>query len=170
MRFLFRAIVATVAMAALPLMAEAGPERVAFPVGYSADFILYAKIDQAKKKRIRFMYSNRKVGPDGAMPDGSVVIMEDHEAALAEDGTPKTTADGRLIATEKIRNIFVMEKRAGWGDAYPEATRNGDWEYAWFQADGAVKPGKTMEKCFACHKKQAAQDYMFTNEMLAKAQ
>jgi len=28
-----------------------------------------------------------------------------------------------------------MEKRTGWGSEYPEAKRNGEWEYQVFHAD-----------------------------------
>ena len=58
--------------------------------------------------------------------------------------------------------IFVQEKQAGWGSEYSPETRNGEWEYAWFAADGKRKAGKTMEKCFACHKGVAVSDYNFT--------
>ena len=42
--------------------------------------------------------------------------------------------------------------------------RNGEWEYAWFQPDGARKTGDNVkfDRCFECHKGVAEQDFNFT--------
>jgi hypothetical protein len=156
--------------------AAGGPERVAFPKDYAKNFTIYDKIDKTKKKKkekVRFMYANPAAlsVTSGPLPSGSIIIMEDHAIEVNADGTPKLASTGRLIPTPKVKNVFVMEKREGWGAAYPADERNGDWEYAWFQADGMPKPGKTMEKCFACHKaKASATDFVFTMKQIrAKA-
>ncbi len=153
-----------------------GPERIAFPENYAKTFTLYDKIDKTKKKKkekVRYMYANPAAlsVSSGPLPSGSIIIMEDHAIETEADGTPKMASSGRLMPTDEVTNVFVMEKRSGWGDAYPADTRNGDWEYAWFQPDGKPKPGKTMEKCFACHKaKAASSDFVFTiGKIRAKA-
>ena len=156
--------------------AVGGPERVAFPENYAKKFTLYDKIDKTKKKKkekVRFMYANPAAlsVSSGPLPSGSIIIMEDHAIEVDADGAPKMASNGRLIPTAKVKNVFVMEKRSGWGKAYPADKRNGDWEYAWFLPNGKPKPGKTMEKCFACHKARAASsDFVFTMKKIrAKA-
>ena len=156
--------------------AVGGPDRVAFPKDYAENFTLYDKIDKTKKKKnekVRFMYANPAAlsVASGPLPSGSIIIMEDHAIEVNADGTPKMGSTGRLLPTAEIKNVFTMEKRTGWGAAYPTDKRNGDWEYAWFQPDGKPKPGKTMEKCFACHKAKASgNDFVFTMKQIrAKA-
>lgn len=156
--------------------AVGGPERIAFPENYAKRFTLYTKIDKTKKKKkekVRYMYANPAAlsVSSGPLPSGSIVIMEDHFIEVDADGAPKLAPNGRLIPTPKVKNVFVMEKRSGWGKAYPADKRNGDWEYAWFLPNGKPKPGKTMVKCFACHKARAAgSDFVFTMKKIrAKA-
>lgn len=145
--------------------AFAGPERVAYPAGFETKFARYAVIDRKGKPTARFMYVDRpslaaaKAGEP--LPDGAVLVMEDH-AIRVEGDAPVLDAAGRYIPTDAVTNVFVMQKGAGWGDAYPADVRNGDWEYAWFMADGARRADKTMENCFACHKKQTDADYTFS--------
>lgn len=148
----------------------AGAEKVAWPEGYGSSFVRYHTVDKPKAKgpaRVRFFYVNlpaltaAKAG--APLPDGTVLVMEDHLAVLGADGEPVRTANGRFVAGTEITNVFVQEKRAGWGAAYPEAIRNGDWEYARFLADGSPKQGAKFEGCFACHKAKAAgTDFNFT--------
>jgi hypothetical protein len=74
--------------------------------------------------------------------------MEDHPAKLGEDGKPVKDGTGRFIAEPTITNIFVQEKRAGWGKEYAADVRNGEWEYARFTADGKLKEGAKYDGCF----------------------
>lgn len=144
----------------------AGPERVAYPTGYADTFTLYNMIDRLDRNVVRFMYVN----PDahaGAQagepaPDGTILIMEDHPAQLDGNGNPVLGPDGRLIATDEVTNVFVMEKQPGWGEAYPAETRNGDWDYAWYLADGSPRPEASFDGCFACHLNRSDADYTFS--------
>jgi len=112
------------------------------------------------RKRVRRMYVNRaahdaaRAGED--LPDGTILIMEDHNAKKNADETLMTDADGRLIGEDAVTNLFVMEKRAGWN------TDNGHWEYAWFLPDGSRKADAKFEGCFSCHANRAERDYTFT--------
>jgi len=63
----------------------------------------------------------------------------------------------------------VMEKRAGWGAEYPEAQRNGEWEYQAFRADRSPNPNANLTACFNCHKPQSGQDFVFSYEHLKLA-
>jgi len=159
MRRFFPYIVAGAATLAVTTPLYSGPDQVAFPTGYQAAFVNYLDVDRLDRKRVRKMYVNpealaaAKAGED--LPDGTILIMEDHDAVL--DGEMmKTDMDGRLIPMEAVGNIFVMEKNASW------STDNGNWDYAWYLADGTPRPEANFEGCFACHNNRADRDYNFT--------
>jgi hypothetical protein len=157
-------LLATIGVFSAPV-AWAGPERVDFPAGYGSDFVRYQTVDKPKRKTVRFLYVNESAlaaATDEGLPSGMVIVMEDHKAVLGTDGTPVTDATGRFVPEPGITNIFVMEKRDGWGTAYAEDVRNGDWDYAWFVADGSRKPDAKFTGCLACHQAQADADYTFT--------
>lgn len=142
-----------------------GPENIVLPPDYQTRFVRYSMVDKAERKIIRFMYVNpeafdalKKGAPS---PDGTTIIMEDHAARLAPDGTPMLDQQGRFIATPAIVAIGVQEKRKGWGVGYADEKRNGEWEYARFMPTGARNPAP-VEACFTCHKPRAAQDFNFT--------
>ena len=81
------------------------------------------------------------------IPSGTVVTLVDYR-----DGT--------------LHRYVVMEKRTGWGTEYPSDLRNGEWEYQAFNADKTVNRNENLERCFSCHKGQAANDFVFTlNDM-----
>lgn len=150
-------------------VASAGPEQVAFPEGYATSFVRYATVNKPDREppAIRFLYVNRdalaaaKAGQP--LPYGTVIVMEDHPAMLDDQGAPVTTADGDFVPMAEVTNIFVQAKEQGWGADYPAETRNGEWEYARFLADGSPKPDATFEGCFECHKKEVEdQDFNFT--------
>ena len=88
--------------------------------------------------------------------------MEDHTVQRDGSGERIVDSNGRFFPADKISNVFVQETRTGWGNEYAAEKRNGEGEYAWFNADGSRKSGKTMEKCFACHKGVASSDYNLT--------
>jgi len=149
----------------MTIPAFADTERVAYPAGFETTFVRYAVIDREGKPTARFMYVDREslaaAKAGAALPNGAILVMEDHKVRVVGDA-PVLDAASRYIPTDEVTNVFVMQKGAGWGDAYPADVRNGDWEYAWFKADGARRTDKTMENCFACHKKQAGADYTFS--------
>src|SRR3546814_6611745 len=93
--------------------------------------------------------------------------MEDHPVELESGETPRRDAEGRFIATEEITNVFVMEKQPGWGEAYPDDKRNGDWDYAWFDAEGTLKHSDPAryEGCFSSHQSRAGDSEEHTSEL-----
>lgn len=147
--------------------AVAGPERVAFPGGYQQKFVRFLDVDRPDRKTKRFFYVNPEAleaaEAGQALPDGTVLVMEDHPVEL--DGEqPRRDTEGRFIATPEVTNVFVMEKQPGWGEAYPADKRNGDWDYAWYDAAGTLKHSDPAryEGCFSCHQSRAGRDYTFT--------
>ena len=73
------------------------------------------------------------------------------------------------LAATYCDRVVVMEKRTGWGTEYPEALRNGDWEYARFSADGTLTTTANYKACFECHKPKSSQDFVFSLPQLLKA-
>lgn len=152
------AAAAVLMLATGPLHADAG--RVMFPAGYRDSFVNYLDVDHMDRKRVRKMYINpqaheaARAGED--LPDGTILIMEDHNGKKNADETLMTDADGRLIGEDAVTNLFVMEKRAGW------ETDNGHWEYAWFLPDGSRKADAKFEGCFSCHANRSERDFNFT--------
>lgn len=153
---------------AVPNMATAGPEQVTFPESFATSFVRYGAVNKPDREppAIRFLYVNREALAQAEagqpMPHGTVIVMEDHLAKLDDQGKPMITAGGDFIPTAEITNIFVQEKQEGWGAEYPAETRNGEWEYGWFLADGSPKPDATFDRCFECHKGVEDQDFNFT--------
>lgn len=150
-----------------PAAAEATPTRVAFPADFAKTFQLYDKVDKLDRKIVRYLYVNKdalaKVKPGEPFPDGTVLVMEDHDVALESGGAPIKSRDGRLQPTARVKAIAVMEKQAGWGktNLIPPEKGNGDWEYASFKFDGAANPIK-LDNCYACHLPQNKDGLDFT--------
>jgi len=164
MRFLIGAITALL----LAGPAAAGTENVDYPKGYKAGFTFYTSVDKTHPKRgpsIRDMLIN-PVGLVAAkagepLPSGTVIVMEVHKAKKDAAGKGVKNAAGKYTKAG-LNFVFVMEKRIGWGTEYPASLRNGEWEYAWFKADGSRHKRRDMKSCFACHKRVTRDDYIFT--------
>jgi hypothetical protein len=157
---------------ALAVTAQAGGDKVAFPADY-AKGVVYMTLDRPENKQVREYYASQ-VAADAAkkgepLPQGTVITVAQYAAQLDPQGNPAKDAGGRFIKTANIVGYTVMEKRAGWGTEYPEAQRNGEWEYQAFRADKTPNPTANLTACFNCHKPQATQDYVFSYQSLKTA-
>src|SRR5262249_53184460 len=153
-------------------LAGAGGEKVTFPEDF-AKGVGYMSIDRAGGKAISEYYTSREA-IDAAkkampLPNGTVITAVNFSAQLDAQGNPVKDANGRFIKTTKILGYRVMAKRAGWGSEYPEAKRNGEWEYQVFNADKTPNPTADLNSCFNCHKPQASNDYVFSFDKLKLA-
>ena len=163
-----------VAIAGLAATAQvrAGGDRVAFPENY-AKGVRYLTLDKPDSRDVRDYYTSpaaAEAAKKGApLPDGTVITVVQYAAQLDAEGKPTKDANGRLTKTDKILGYAVMEKRAGWGAAYAEPARNGDWEYQAFRPDKMVNPNANLTACFTCHRPQAGQDFVFTHDSLKMA-
>jgi hypothetical protein len=169
------AVTGTVVLAQQAAPMPPTPTRITYPKGFETDFLRYDIVDKPDRKRARFLYVNRdaaaRVKLGEPFPDGTVLVMEDHEAELDGAGNPVMDGAGRLRPTAKILAIAVMEKRAGWGatNPFPDEQDNGDWEYASFKPDGSANP-VPLNACYSCHLPQkGALDYTFSGAALVKA-
>jgi hypothetical protein len=146
--------------------ALAGPEQITYPDGYTTGFVRYFTVDRPDRNLVRFFYVNPEAldaaAPDEDLPYGTVLVMEDHKVRMGADEQAVVDAQNRLIPTDEVTNVFVMEKRAGFGESYPPEKRNGEWEYAWFLPDGSRNADAQFDGCFACHMHRAGRDFTFT--------
>ena len=153
-------------------LVRAGGDKVAFPADY-AKGVRYMTLDRAENKQVREYFTSQAAvdaAKEGAsLPQGTVITVVQYAAQLDAQGNPAKDANGRFIKTSNILGYTVMEKRAGWGAEYPEAQRNGEWEYQAFRADRNPNPNANLTACFNCHKPQAAQDFVFSYERLKLA-
>ena len=166
------AAVAIVAALAAAELVRAGADKIAFPEDF-AKGVAYMSIDRAGGKAISEYYTSREAieaAKKGMpLPDGTVITAVNFAAQLDAQGNPVKGANGRFIKTSTIRGYRVMAKRAGWGSEYPEAKRNGEWEYQVFNADKTPDPKADLNACFNCHKPQASNDYVFSFDKLKLA-
>jgi hypothetical protein len=172
-RFTTAAVAVMFAGFATAVQVRAGGDRVAFPDSY-AKGIVYLVLDKPDNKQVREYFTSpaaAEAAKKGApLPDGTVITVVQYAAQLDAQGNPTKDANGRFSKTNNILGFTVMEKRAGWGTAYPENVRNGDWEYQAFRADKTPNPDANLAACFNCHKPQAVQDFVFTHDSLKVAQ
>jgi Cytochrome P460 len=161
-----RAVITLLLIAALVWVrgAKAGLERVTFPAAYKSG-VLYNVVDREDQKEVHEQYTDAaaieaaKAGKP--LPLGTVITSANYKALLDVRGNPLRDAKGHLMRGELAR-VAVMEKRAGWGAEYPESLRNGEWEFAAFNANGTVNGEVDLKACMVCHKPHRELDYVKT--------
>ena len=167
--FAIATILATVAGSTVAVSVRAGGDKIVFPAEY-AKGVVYMTLDRPENKQVR-EYFTSQAAADAAkkgapLPNGTVITVVQYAAQLDPQGNPAKDANGRFIKTNDIRGYTVMEKRAGWGAEYPEAKRNGEWEYQAFRADKTANPNANLDGCFNCHKPQAANDFVYSYDKI----
>lgn len=137
-----------VMVASLAWQVRADGELVKFPQDF-AKGMHYATVERANIKEELFTSHTaiEAVKNGHPIPSGTVITLVDYR-------------DGKLF------RYVVMEKRAGWGADYPPEKRNGEWEYQAFNADRSLNRNENLDRCFACHKSQAQQDFVFTRDRM----
>ena len=100
-----------------------------------------------------------------AMPDGSLLVLEQHAAKLDADKKPVVGSDG-FYQADRLLGYTAMERGAGWGKDIPELLRNEDWNYAAFTAAKQMRTGINQADCLACHKPLDKVSYTFSIEPL----
>jgi plastocyanin len=84
-----------------------------------------------------------------------------YSAKKDEKGNVLKDAKGRFVKGDLVA-YTVMEKRKGWGAAYPSEIRNGEWEYAVFTKDKQRNAKANIQGCFGCHKPHEQQDFVIS--------
>ncbi|MCM3654793.1 cytochrome P460 family protein [Metabacillus litoralis] len=120
-------------------------ELVKFPENYDKG-VNYTTVHRGNVREE--LYTSREaieaVQNGQPFPDGTVITLE-------------------IYRDEELDEIFVMEKRTGWGDQTPQGTpRNGDWQYQEFNADRSLDYEEDIGRCFTCHANQERDEYVNT--------
>ncbi len=153
---------------------EATPTRIVLPKDFATTFQRYDIVDKPDRKTARFLYVNKealaKVKPGEPFPEGIVLVATDHDVALEAGGNPLRSPEGRLVPTQRVKSIIVMEKQKGWGETnlFPPEKDNGDWEYAAYKPDGTLNMIK-LDNCYSCHLPQKSLDFTFSGEKIRAA-
>ncbi len=140
------------------------------PANYKTTFTMYQTVNRPDINQVRYLYANDvalRAARDGkSLPDGSLLVLEQHAARLGSDGKPATGSDGFYVA-EKFVAYAVMERGNGWGKEIPENLRNEDWHYAAYSPDRQLRPANQAE-CLACHKPLDKDSYLFSIKALTE--
>ena len=110
--------------------------RISFSANNSTAFDNYLSLDRLQNNdQIIQLFANDiaiKAAKEGReLPNGSVIVGEIYKARKDENGNVVTSSLGRPIR-DKLAAIAVKEKGEGWGAAFSEDLRNGDWDFAIF--------------------------------------
>lgn len=156
------------ALVGLAATALAGPERINFPADYKASFTHYHSGERMNGEQYAKIYANdvamQAARDGGAMPNGAQVVMEIFKPKLDTNGEPARDADDSLMPGD-LAAIAVMETGAGWGAAYPEDIRAGDWDFGLFDTAGGIKKDDSTA-CVECHAPYGDSAFMHSYEML----
>lgn len=166
-----RAVTAAISAAcvgggALAASVASGPELIRFPDGFEKG-VLYSTLDRHDTKQYRELYSTpeavKAVREGRPIPSGTVLTLVQYAARKDDKGDVLKDARGRFVKGDLI-GYTVMEKRKGWGAAYPAEWRNGEWEYAAFTKDRKpnAKANANIKNCFVCHKPHEQQDFVIS--------
>jgi hypothetical protein len=147
---------------------KAGPELVKFPADYDKS-VRYAVISNPRNKLYREFYTTQQavdaVKAGKPVPSGTWIVMKSYTSKQDASGVPLKGDDGHFVR-DALSAYAVMEKRTGWGAQYPDALRNGEWEYQAFTQARAVNDKANIKACFECHKPKSGEDYLFTLEQM----
>ncbi|MBM7694315.1 hypothetical protein JOC77_003776 [Peribacillus deserti] len=123
---------------------ESSRELVNFPENYDKG-VNYTTVNRGDVREE--LYTSREaieaVQKRKPIPDGTVITLE-------------------IYKDEELSEIFVMEKRNGWGDQNPPEMQNGDWLYQEFNGDKSVDYEEDIGRCFSCHANQERDDFVNT--------
>ncbi len=153
----------------LPALAR---HNIVFPPGYPAGFTMYTTVNRPDIGQVRYLYANAvalQAAREGrSLPDGSLLVLEQHAAKMDADKKPVLGADGFYVA-DRMLAFAVMQREAGWGRDFPDLLRNEDWQYAVFTPVRQPRPGVNQADCLACHKPLDKVSYTFSLEPLKAA-
>jgi cytochrome c553 len=132
------------------------PSRMSFPASFPAGFTAYARTP-AEGGGTTESYANepalRAARAGASLPDGSTIVVVNRDAAG--------------VAT----SYAAMAALPGRGETIPALLRNGNWDYAVFDAARTRNERLNQAPCLACHRPRAADSFVFTLPALrARAQ
>jgi Cytochrome P460 len=135
--------------------------RMSLPADFPAGFQIYETVVSHGDKIVTRRHANR-VALQAAragipLPDGSMIVVVQHALRLDDQGQAHAGA---------VVSYAAMASRAGWGAAVPAPLRNGDWDYAAFDARAQRNDKLDQTPCLACHQPLAKDSHVFTLKAL----
>jgi cytochrome c553 len=132
------------------------PSRMTFPANFPAGFTSYERAT-AEGGGTTERYANATAlaaaRAGRPLPDGSVIVAVNRDAAGA------------------ATSYAAMAALPGRGESVPALLRNGNWDFALFDAAHARNDRLNQAPCLACHRPQAPNSFVFTLPALrARAQ
>lgn len=162
-------LIAGAALIGLAATALAGPERISFPADYKTTFTQYHSGERLNGEQYAMIFANdaalNAARDGGAMPTGAQIVMEIYKPKMDANGEPARDANDSLMPGD-LAAIAVMETGEGWGAAYPEDIRSGDWDFGLFDTAGAIKKDDSTA-CLECHAPYGDSAFMHTYSQLA---
>ena len=132
------------------------PSRMTFPANFPAGFTSYERVPGeggASAERYANAPALAAARAGRPLPDGSVIVVVNRDASGA------------------ATSYAAMAAQAGWGAAVPALLRNGNWDFALFDAAHVRNERLNQAPCLACHRPQAPNSFVFTLPALrARAQ
>ena len=139
--------------------------NVTIPANFPTGFTRYKTESSAEEKSMTFTYANedaiQAARAGKPLPDGSLIVVENHAVKLDADKKPIIGSDGAFVS-DKVVSYAAMARNANWGDDIPELLRNENWNYGLFNAAKKIRADVSYAECFACHKPIAKSSYVFT--------
>ena len=123
------------------------PSRMTFPVNFPAGFTSYERVPGeggATAERYANAAALAAARAGRPLPDGSAIVVVNRDAG----GTATSYA--------------AMASQAGWGASVPALLRNGNWDFAVFDAAHVRNDRLNQAQCLACHRPQAPNSFVFT--------
>lgn len=141
--------------------------EIRYPEGYESTYTNYLSLDRTQNPdQVIRLFANdiamQGVNTNGKLPFGSILVAEVYKAKKDADGKVLTSALGRRVRGD-LALIAVMQREEGWGEAYPDELKNGNWDFAAFKPDG-TNANKDLNACRACHAPLKATDHLFSVE------
>ena len=132
------------------------PSRMTFPADFPAGFTSYQRVP-AEGGGTTERYANAAAlaaaRANRPLPDGAVIVVVNRDASGA------------------AASYAAMAAQAGWGERVPALLRNGNWDFALFDAAHVRNERLNQAPCLACHRPQAPNSFVFTLPALrARAQ
>jgi cytochrome c553 len=132
------------------------PSRMTFPANFPAGFTSYERVPGeggATAERYANAVALAAARANRPLPDGSIIVVVNRDASGA------------------ATSYAAMAAQAGWGATVPALLRNGNWDFAVFDAAHVRNARLNQAACLACHRPQAQNSFVFTLPALrARAQ
>jgi cytochrome c553 len=135
--------------------------RMEWPTSFPVGFTVYETVFSAADSMVIERYANQAAlqaaRAGQPLPDNSVIVVANRRLVPDDQGQP---------AKGPVHSYSAMASRAGWGAEVPALLRNGNWDYAAFNAQGVRNNKLNQAQCLACHKPIAADSHVFTVKTL----